>query len=262
MEQDRFLDKVVIVTGAGSGLGAAVAKRFLSEGANVMAVDLSPESLKNLRTENQGFPGSLLSKVTDVSDAAAVDELVRECIGEMGRIDVLVNNAGIAPTGRAGDTPTETWRKVMNVNLDGLFYLTRAALPHLIRSRGNIVNTASVSGVGADYEYAAYDASKGAVINLTRSLAVDYGMQGVRTNAVAPGPVLTPLLKANLERTAGLAEAFARNIPLGRIADSDEIAPAFTFLASEDASYINGLILVADGGVTAWNGQPNPAHLR
>lgn len=261
MEKNRFADKVVIVTGAASGLGAAVAKRFLSEGATVVAVDLGHQSLETLRTENAGLGGTLVPKVTDVSDPTAVDELVRECIAETGGIDVLVNNAGIAPTGRAGDTSTETWRKVMNVNLDGLFYLTRACLPHLIRSRGNIINTASVSGIGADYEYAAYDASKGAVINLTRSLAVDYGKQGVRTNAVAPGPVLTPLLKANLQKTDGLTEAFARSIPLGRIAAPDEIAPAFTFLASDDASYINGLILTADGGVTAWNGQPNPAHL-
>ena len=261
MDEDRFSGKVVIVTGAGSGLGAAIARRFLLEGALVAAVDLKADSLERLRADNSTHSQRLTSRVSDVSDPVAVNDLIRGLIDDLGRLDVVINNAGIAPTGRAGDTSDEMWRSVMRVNLDGLFYMTRAALPHLVRSRGCIVNTASVSGVGADYEYAAYDASKGAVINFTRSLAVDYGKHGVRTNAVAPGPILTPLLRTNLEKTPGLGEAFSRSIPLGRIAEADEIAPAFTFLASSDASYVNGLILTADGGVTAWNGQPNPADL-
>lgn len=261
MDQNRFLGKTVIVTGAGSGLGAAVFKRFLLEGANVVGVDLSAEPMERFRERNSVLSAQMTLKVADVSDPDAIDAVINESVEELGTLDVLVNNAGIAPTGPAATTSNDLWRTVMKVNVDGLFYATRAALPHLIRSHGNIVNTASVSGLGADYSYAAYDASKGAVINFTRSVAVDYAQRGVRCNAVAPGPVLTPLLQKNLDTTSGLKEAFGRSIPLGRIAAPEEIAPAFTFLASADASYINGHILTADGGVTAWNGQPNPHEL-
>lgn len=261
MDQNRFLGKTVMVTGAGSGLGAAVFKRFLLEGANVIGVDLSADSMERFQERNSVLSTQMTLKVADVSDPDAIEAVINQSVDELGALDVLVNNAGIAPTGPAATTSNELWRSVMNVNVDGLFYATRAALPHLIRSQGNIVNTASVSGIGADYHYAAYDASKGAVINFTRSVAVDYAQRGVRCNAVAPGPVLTPLLQKNIDTTAGLKEAFGRSIPLGRIAAPEEIAPAFTFLASSDASYVNGLILTADGGVTAWNGQPNPNDL-
>ncbi|WP_017198073.1 SDR family oxidoreductase [Arthrobacter sp. M2012083] len=261
MDQNRFLGKTVMVTGAGSGLGAAVFKRFLLEGANVIGVDLSAESMERFRERNSVLSGQMTLKVGDVGDSDAIEAIINESVEELGALDVLVNNAGIAPTGPAAATSNELWRSVMKVNVDGLFYATRAALPHLIRSQGNIVNTASVSGIGADYNYAAYDASKGAVLNFTRSVAVDYAQRGVRCNAVAPGPVLTPLLQKNLDSMEGLKEAFGRSIPLGRIAASEEIAPVFTFLASPDASYVNGHILTADGGVTAWNGQPNPNDL-
>ena len=145
----------------------------------------------------------------------------------------------------------------MAVDLDGVFRMSRAALPALIASGGSIINTASVSGIGADYNYAAYNAAKGAVINLTRSLAIDFAKKGVRVNAIAPGPVRTPMLARNLAALPALERAFKQFIPLGRIAEPDEVASVVVFLASAAASFVNGAILPIDGGVTAWNGQPN-----
>lgn len=255
---DLFDGKVVAVTGAASGIGAAITRRFLESGATVAAGDLKPEFLTGLQRElGHDLSRRLVPVVVDVSDSTSADAYVTAIAGETGRLDVLVNNAGIAPVGSVTETTDELWRKVMSVDVDGVFHVSRAALPHLAVSRGTIINTASVSGLGADFNYAAYNAAKGAIVNFTRSMAIDYGRAGVRVNAIAPGPVRTPLLVTNLEALPGLEQAFAKFIPLGRIAEPAEIADATVFLASPGASFITGAILPVDGGVTAWNGQPN-----
>lgn len=255
--EQRFEGKVVVITGAGSGIGAAIARRFVSEGATVVGVDIAEAALNKTRAALP-TPERFVPKVADVSNSAQVDTLIAEVAVELDGIDVLINNAGIAPTGRAGDTSDDLWRKVFSIDVDGVFYLTRAALPHLAARRGSVVNTASVSGLAADYAYSAYNAAKGAVINFTRSVAIDYGKLGVRVNAVAPGPVRTPLIEKNFTEVEGLEAAFDRFVPLGRIADAyDDIAPVFAFLASDEARFITGITIPVDGGVTAWNGQPN-----
>jgi len=255
---DLFDGKVVAVTGAASGIGAAITLRFLEAGATVVAGDLRTELLAALQSELGPERGrNLLPSTLDVSSSHSADQYVRDIITRLGRLDVLVNNAGIAPVGSVTETSDELWRKVMAVDVDGVFYVSRSALPHLMKTNGCIINTASVSGLGADFNYAAYNAAKGAIVNLTRSMAVDFGKAGVRVNAVAPGPVRTPLLMKNLEALPGLEEAFAKFIPLGRIADPVEVADATVFLASRGATFINGAIVPVDGGVTAWNGQPN-----
>jgi meso-butanediol dehydrogenase/(S,S)-butanediol dehydrogenase/diacetyl reductase len=255
---ELFAGKVVAVSGAASGIGAAITRRFLEAGATVAAGDLRTASFGQLQEEfGPDLSARLAPLVLDVSNPHLVDDFVHSVVAKLGRLDVLVNNAGIAPVGSVTETTDELWRTVMAVDVDGVFYLSRAALPHLEQSAGCIVNIASVSGLGADFNYAAYNAAKGAIVNLTRSLAIDFGKAGVRTNAVAPGPVRTPLLVKNLESLPGLEDAFGKFIPLGRIADRNEIADAVVFLASPGASFINGAILPVDGGVTAWNGQPN-----
>ncbi|AZG15747.1 SDR family NAD(P)-dependent oxidoreductase [Cupriavidus pauculus] len=249
----RFEDKVVIVTGAGSGIGAAAARRFAQEGA---AVVLAGRTREKLETVARDLPDDrCLVQVTDVSQLNQVEALVRAAVDRFGKLDVMVNNAGVAPDGRATEASVEDWREVMSIDLDGVFFGARAALPHLMRSKGCIVNTASVSGLGADWKLGFYNAAKGGVVNLTRALALDYGRDGVRINAVCPTLTRTDLTEDMFQDEALLAR-FRERIALGRTAEPEDIAGAIVFLASDDARYITGVNLPVDGGLTASNGQP------
>ncbi|GGF36249.1 SDR family NAD(P)-dependent oxidoreductase [Subtercola lobariae] len=253
-----FEGRVVAVSGAASGIGAAISRAFLDVGASVVGGDIDEKAVQSYA---DSLPEAIRPRFRaarlDVSSSASANDFIAGIRTHEKRLDVLVNNAGVAPVGSVTDTTDETWRHVMAVDLDGAFFLARAALPVLIEAAGSIVNTASVSGIGADFNYAAYNAAKGAIVNLTRSLAIDYGKKSVRVNAIAPGPVRTPLLERNLDALPTLERAFARFIPLGRIAEPAEVADAVVFLASPAASFITGAIVPIDGGVTAWNGQPN-----
>lgn len=257
-KEDLYSGRVVAVSGAASGIGAAVSLGFLRAGATVVGGDVNDVALTRF-VERLPAPLSerFVPLALDVSRVESADGFVAAVHERFGRMDVLINNAGIAPVGSVTETSNELWRRVMSVDVDGAFFLARAALPYLIPAQGSIVNTASVSGTGADFNYAAYNAAKGAIVNLTRSMAIDYGRSAVRVNAIAPGPVRTPLLENNFQAVPGLQAAFDTFIPLGRIADPGEIADAALFLASPAASFITGVILPIDGGVTAWNGQPN-----
>lgn len=258
--RDRFEfgDKVVFISGAASGIGAAAAVAFLQAGADVVGGDVDSDALAAFAQTMRDAERERFHPVQlDVTQTDSVEHAIQQAVAVRGHLDVLFNNAGIAPVGSALETNDEKWRTVMSVDLDGVFRVARAALPALIDAGGVIVNTGSVSGTGADYNYTAYNAAKGAVVNLTRSLAVDFGKRGVRVNAIAPGPVRTPMLVRNLTALPGLEQAFQKFIPLGRIAEAEEVASAVLFLASSSASFITGAILPVDGGVTAWNGQPN-----
>lgn len=253
-----FDNSVVVITGAASGIGLALTEGFVVRGARVAALDIDADALC---AAAGGFGVRVHPVQVDVADEGSVEAAIQNILDHWGAIDVLINNAGIAPTGRLGETTTDTWQRIMSVDLDGVFYMTRAALPALIQAGGNIVNTASISGTAADYAYSAYNAAKGALVNLTRSIAIDYASQGVRCNAVAPGPVRTPLIEANFRAHPGLEDAFRRTVPLGRLAEPEDVVAAFAFLASSEASFINGAILPVDGGVAAWNGQPDANNL-
>lgn len=250
----RFVGKVVIVTGAGSGIGAATARRFLSEGASVVLNGRRREML--VATADGYASANVLVHNGDVSDNHYVQTLVDATASRYGRIDVLVNNAGISSFGPILSHPVEDWHQVLRVNLDGVYLATRAALPYLLETRGSIVNVSSVSGLGGDWYTSSYSAAKGAVSNLTRALALELGMQGVRVNAVAPSLTLTEMT-ATLAQSQPLIDMFMERIPLGRVARPEEIASVIAFLASEDAAFVNGVNLPVDGGVTASNGQPN-----
>lgn len=250
----RFDQKIVIITGAGSGMGAATARRLADEGATVVLTGRTQDKLERVANELPDRERALV-RPTDVADAEQVNAMVNEVIERFGRIDVLINNAGKATQSRITETDDETWRQIMSINVDGVFHCCRAALPHLIESKGNIVNTSSVSGLGGDWAMSVYNASKGAVSNFTRALALDHGGDGVRVNAVCPSLTRTDMASGVFEKDA-LLDKFAERMPLGAGAAPEDIASAIAFLASDDARFITGVNLPVDGGLTASNGQP------
>ena len=252
---DRFAGKVVLITGAASGIGAAAAERFMREGARLALCDLHLARLAG--TPAGQLPAArLFSRAVDVADAQALTAFIDDAAAHFGALDVLVNNAGIGCFGHADEIDAARWRQTMAVDLDAVFFGSRAALPHLRKTGGNIVNTASISGLLADPGLLAYNVAKAGVINLTRNMAVDHADEGLRVNCVCPGGVGTPMLKAHT-RDAEIMAEYSRVVPMRRVAAPHEIAAVIAFLASADASYMTGTAIVVDGGVTAQTGQPN-----
>ena len=247
--------RVVIVTGAASGNGLAIASRQLSLGDFVVAVDLSAELLARCAKEHwSAHQESLLTRVGDVAQEADVAAMVEQAMRVNGRVDVLVNNAGITGSERASSvhaTPLEEFDRVMAVNVRGVFLGCHLVLPHMLaQGSGVIVNIASVASFVAFPGRAAYSVSKGAVMQLTRSIAVDYAKSGIRCNALCPGMIETPMTQWRLDQPELRAQVLAR-IPQNAIGSTGDVADAVEFLASEKARYMNGAALVMDGGYTA-----------
>jgi meso-butanediol dehydrogenase/(S,S)-butanediol dehydrogenase/diacetyl reductase len=250
----QFEGRVALVTGGASGIGAATARRFVREGARVMLADLD-ESLGKEVASELGDHGAF-HKV-DVSDLDQVEEMVQTTVDQFGRLDVLFNNAGIGAFGETPDLDPDTWHQVIAVDLHSVFYGCRAAIPHLRAAGGGaIVNTASISGIAGDYGFAAYTAAKGAVVNYTRTLAIDHARDNIRVNSVCPGAIDTALSKMLITQPDILKD-YQALIPMGRVGQAEEIAGVVAFLASDDASYLTGQNIVVDGGLTCHTGQPN-----
>jgi len=249
----RFEGKVVIVTGAASGIGRAYCQRFSDEGAMVVMADRARGPLESAARALP--PERTHARVTDVSDEAEVNALVAEAVGRFGRLDVMCNNAGVIKGGAVSEIETKDWRLLMSVDLDAVFYGTRAAAPELKKTRGCIINTASVSGLGGDWGMSAYNAAKGGVVNFTRAAALDLAASGVRVNSVCPSLTITGMT-ADVKDDAAWMARFMERVPLGRATEPEDIAGVAAFLASDDARYVTGVNLPVDGGVTASSGQP------
>ena len=244
----RFNNKLVLVTGAASGIGKATVTRLLSEGAEVMALDINDALLKELKNE---LNNKLLSTyILDIANVAEIEQFFREFTKEAKTLNALINVAGILRMENSHEENLEDWSRILNVNLTGTFFMCRYALPLLLESKGNIVNVSSTAALGAHAWTAAYSASKGGISAFSRNLAIEYGMQGLNVNCVCPASIETPMTENNR-----LPENFDKRL-LKKIMPIDgvnrtpnEVASVIAFLASDDAVHINGVDLRVDGGL-------------
>jgi meso-butanediol dehydrogenase / (S,S)-butanediol dehydrogenase / diacetyl reductase len=260
----RFDGKFGLVTGAGSGIGRATAIGFAQRGGSIAIVDLNGANAEKVANEVKGAGGKAVAIVADVTRAADIDMMFSRALDAFGRLDFVHNNAFGFPaalrTGSAAsavaDASDEAWDHTLNVGLTAVFRATKRALAIMRAQRaGAIVNTASISGLRADYGIAAYNAAKAGVINLTRVTAIENARYGIRCNCICPGAIETPLLVGSA--TPQMIDKFKEVIPLGRLGKPEEMANVVLFLASELASFVTGAAFVADGGQTAKTGSPS-----
>ncbi len=251
----RFKNKVALVTGGASGIGAATVRRLVEDGASVFIADLNDDLGRRLSDELAA--DRVAYRHVDVSVQEDVEAMVGAAVEAFGGLDILVNNAGIGSFAETPDLAPDEWHKVLAIDLHSIFYACRVAIPEMRkRGGGAIVNTASISGLFGDYAFSAYNAAKGAVINYTKSMAIDHGKDNVRINAICPGLIRTGLTEEGLLQPP-LGDVWQAGIPLGRYGTPEEMANVICFLVSDEASFMTGSIVVADGGQTAHTGQPN-----
>lgn len=247
----RFENKVVLVTGAASGIGQASVLRMAEEGASLACADIQLEGLENTVKEATGLGADAIAIHCDVSDPASIEATLTQTLDRFGRLDSLCNIAGILHFDNTHDLSLDRWNQILTVNLTGTFLMCQAALPHLLASQGNIVNMASTAALAGHPWTAAYSASKGGVMALTSTLAVEYGKQGLRANSVCPGGIVTPIHGEFKVPEGADVKLLQRIIPLDKMRGAETAASVVAFLASDDAAHINGESIRVDGGTLA-----------
>ncbi|WNQ12357.1 SDR family oxidoreductase [Paenibacillus aurantius] len=248
----RFDGSVVFITGSGRGIGRAIAERFAQEGAALVLVSDYEPDLRQTEKELAGGGTPVLALTADVSDPEQVERAVAAAVERYGKIDILVNNAGIAWEEPVLDIIAENWRKVMDVNLNGMFWVAQQVGRVMARQGGGVIlNMASTNGLVGEAGYAHYNASKGGVVLLTKTMAIELGSSHIRVNAVCPGYIQTPMSEA-IDSPEFIERYVREKIPLGRVGKPKDVAGVFAFLASEDAAFITGETIVVDGGQLAF----------
>ncbi len=247
----RFADKVVLITGAASGIGRATAERLAAEGASLALSDVNEAGLAETAATCTDLGASVYSEVSNVADEASVAEFVAAAVGEHGRLDSVVNVAGILHFEDLRKTDLSDWNRVIAVNLTGTFLVCRATIDHLLQTGGNIVNTSSTSAIAGHPWTVSYSASKGGVFALTQCLAVEFGRQGVRCNSVAPGSILTPIQNEFRLPEGADVKLIDRITALDQHRGPETVASTIAFLASDDAAHVNGTCIKVDGGTLA-----------
>ena len=251
LKELKFNGEAVVITGGGAGIGQACAQALAELGASVVVAGRTEATLKATEAKVKALGGECLSVVTDVSQEDQVAALAQAVQARFGGVKAIVNNAGTNFRSPLAELATGKWREIMGVNLDGVFFMCRAFIPLLLKAqRPSIVNVASSFGVIGNPQMPVYCASKGAVVNLTRQLAVDYGPQGLRVNSVCPGPTLSPRVQGYIDAGQTSRARLEEQVKLGRLAECSEIANVVAFLVSDAASFVNGATVVVDGGQT------------
>ncbi|BBI36527.1 SDR family NAD(P)-dependent oxidoreductase [Cohnella abietis] len=248
----RFSSKVAFITGASRGIGKAIAERFAVEGAKVAIVSNSVEELNAVEQQfiNEGY--EILPLLADVSDSSQIERAVELTVSQWGRIDILANNAGIAWEEEFLDITDSNWRKMLDVNLNGMFYTAQRVSRQMVKQGGGtIINMSSTNGIVGEKNYAHYNASKGGIVLLTKTMALELGARNIRVNAVCPGYIQTPMSEA-IDSAEFIEEYIRNKIPLGKVGTPADVAGAFAFLASDDAAFITGTTIVVDGGQLAF----------
>lgn len=243
----RLKDKVAIITGGGNGIGRETVLTFVREGAKVVIADFDEQAGKALLEEVSGYGATAIFKKVDVANQESVGQMVEAAISEFGRIDILINNAGITSDAMLAKLSADAWHKVLDVNLTGVFYCAQAVIPYMIEQRkGKIINTSSISGVYGNVGQTNYAATKAGVVGMTKTWAKELGRKGINVNAVAPGFIETGMVAKVPDK---VIQKMIQQVPLQRLGQPRDIANAYLYLASDEADFVNGSILHVDGGI-------------
>jgi meso-butanediol dehydrogenase/(S,S)-butanediol dehydrogenase/diacetyl reductase len=254
----RLANKIALVSGSASGIGEASARTFAREGASVVIADVNVEGGHRVVREIREGGGRAEFVEANILDTASIENMIAFAVKTYGRLDVLMNNAQTSAAGRLADISLEHWRRAIDGGLTSYWYASKLAIAHMLEQGGGaIVNTASVSGLAGDYGLGPYNAAKAAVVNITRVFAIEYAQKNIRCNALCPGPIGTPALRAMELARKEVMDRIKKAIPMGRLGTPQEMANVALFLASDEASFVTGAFFVADGGLWSHSGMPS-----